>query len=117
MIFAHLSKKKKKALWAWEISPYINKHKIFQNFKPDSLHRSEKVFHLKITTEIEISKIFSSQKQLVDECPSPKRLTRGSLTDSGSAREITASFSLTLFLEIAVHNIVTVNLMQNNQNN
>ena len=42
MIFAHLSKKKKKkALWAWELSPYINKHKFSTNFKPDSLHRSE----------------------------------------------------------------------------
>ena len=33
----------------------------------------------------------------------------------GAVWEITASLSLTLFLEIAVHNIVTVNLMQNNQ--
>lgn len=53
-------------------------------------------------------KFFSKQKLQVDECPSPKVLTWGSLSDSGSAWEITAPLSLTLFLVIAIHSIVTV---------
>lgn len=38
----------------------------------------------------------------------PKGLTRGSLTDSSSAWEITAPLSLTLFLVVAIHSIVTM---------
>ena len=53
-------------------------------------------------------KIFSKQKLQVDECPSPKVPTWGSLCDSGSAWEITAPLSLTLFLVIAIHSIVTM---------
>ena len=53
-------------------------------------------------------KNFSKQKLQVDECPSPKVLTWGSLCDSGSAWEITAPLSLTLFLVIAIHSIVTM---------